>query len=227
MRERTTVIVGAGLPLNLNIPSNLIFPSTKNITNEVIANYPDYSKFNHKVTPTTDIVRQFYDYLCLNYPICGRGDGNINFEQVFHCMESYLSYAYSWSNSCANTDICPVFGPFTAPAKLFDVHEISPVMSQFLLRIMDIVAGYNDYFNNERLNNEKWLTDFILSLGIIDVFNFNYDTMFENILGDLGYEDGFETTVLSTDYYVFNPNKLMNNASEQSTVNHLHGWYRL
>lgn len=223
MIDRTTVIVGAGLPLNLSLPNDLTVPSTYNITQAVIANYPDYSKYNPKITPTTDIVRQFYDYLCVNYPICGHGKGNINFEQVFHCMESYLSYARSWSNSCANTDICPVFGPFTAPSKLFDVREISPVMSQFLLRIMDIVSGYNGYFEKEKLNNENWLTDFILSLGTTDIFNFNYDTIFESVLGDGGYEDGFVPTSASADYQVFNPRKLMNCPVGMSTINHLHG----
>lgn len=201
----------------------MIWPSTDEITKKVISDYWDYSKSNYKVTPKTDIVRKFYDFLCVNYPICGIGQGNVNFEQVFHCLESYLSFAYSWSNSCANTDICPVFGPFTTSSKLFDVHEIKCVIPQFLSRIMDIVAGYNEYFANERLNKERWLTDFVLSLGTIDIFNFNYDTVFENIYGDGGYEDGFELTQYSDEYKVFNPNKLMNCTDNLSSINHLHG----
>lgn len=223
MESRTTVIVGAGLPLNLSLPEDIIFPSTGNITQAVISDYPDYSKFNTKTTPLTDIARQFYDFLCANYPICGKGNGNINFEQVFHCMESYLSFAHSWSDSCYNVDICPVFGPFTAPSKIFDVREISSVMPLFLLRIMDIVNGYNNYFESEKLNREKWLTDFILSLGTIDIFNFNYDTLFENIYGDGGYEDGFEYNPDTKDYQIFSPSKLMNCQDGKSTVNHLHG----
>lgn len=138
-------------------------------------------------------------------------------------MESYLSFSYSWSKSCANTDICPVFGPFTAPSASFNVRETSCVIPQFLLRIMDIVAAYNDYFAQALHNKEKWLSDFILSLGKIDVFNFNYDTMFENIFGDGGFEDGFETISTSSDYQVFNPGKLMNCSADLSSVNHLHG----
>lgn len=223
MGNRTTVIVGAGLPLNLSLPESIIYPSTKYITDAVIADYPDYSKFNSKATPTSDIVSRFYNYLCANYPIRGKGVRNINFEQVFHCMESYLSFSRSWSDSCANTDICPVFGPFTAPSVSFDAHEISCVMSQFLLRIMDIVAEYNNYFEGEKLGKEKWLTDFILSLGTTDVFNFNYDTMFESVYGEGRYEDGFELTSKTSDYQIFNPSKLMNVKDGKSTVNHLHG----
>lgn len=223
MGNRTTVIVGAGLPLNLSIPEGLLWPSTDEITKAVISDYPDYTKFNFNETTNTDIVRKFYDFLCVNYPICGNGKGNINFEQVFHCLESYLSFANSWSNSCANTDICPVFGPFTAPSKLFDVREIKCVIPQFLSRIMDIVAGYNEYFANERLNKERWLTDFVLSLGTTDIFNFNYDTVFENIYGVGCYEDGYESTQCSAEYKVFNPNKLMNYKDNLSSINHLHG----
>ncbi len=223
MESRTTVIVGARLPLNMSLPEDVIYPSTANITQEVIADYPDYSKFHSNPIPTTNIVRQFYELLCADYPICGQGIGNINFEQVFHCLESYISFGRSWSNSCANTDICPVFGPFTKPSKIFDVREISSVMNQFLLRIMDIVAGYNSYFEKEKHNKERWLTDFILSLGTTDIFNFNYDTVFENVYGDGGYEDGFELTPITKEYQIFNPNKLMNCQDGKSTINHLHG----
>ena len=91
MESRTTVIVGARLPLNMSLPEDVIYPSTANITQEVIADYPDYSKFHSNPIPTTNIVRQFYELLCADYPICGQGIGNINFEQVFHCLESYIS----------------------------------------------------------------------------------------------------------------------------------------
>ena len=96
-------------------------------------------------------------------------------------------------------------------------------MNQFLLRIMDIVAGYNSYFEKEKHNKERWLTDFILSLGTTDIFNFNYDTVFENVYGDGGYEDGFELTPITKEYQIFNPNKLMNCQDGKSTINHLHG----
>ena len=227
MSDRTTVIIGAGLPLNLDLPDGSFIPSTKNITTEVCKPYPDYTQYLNNKNAKTNIVADFYDYLVQNYPIPNANNPYINFEDIFHCMEEYMSYSYAWNKSCINTDICPVFGPFTNPAILFDVNIISSVMKQFLLRIMDVVNVYDQYFISEINGREKWLNDFIKGLGIIDVFNFNYDTMIENILGNSNYTDGFIPTSVTTDYWVFSPEMIINRPDDISTINHLHGCINL
>lgn len=160
MGDRVTVIIGAGLPLNLDVPKNNDYPSTCNITEQVCLPYRDYSKYNKSGTHFTNIVDAFHKHLVNNYPVIGVNNNTINFEHVFHCMEEYLSYAHSWDNCCLNTDICPVFGPFTQSSIHFDRQELSAVLPQFLLRITDIVDKYDRYFQAERSSKEQWLTDF-------------------------------------------------------------------
>lgn len=223
MNNRVTVIIGAGLPLNLGIPKDKDYPSTNNITQQLRLPYPDYSKYNQNVTPETNIVDQFYKHLVKNYPIVGANNPPINFEQVFHCMEEYLSFAYSWDNCCYNTEICPVFGPFTNRAIQFDRGELAAVIPQFLLRIMDIVDKYDKYFQKELNGKEKWLAEFFRGLPTMDVFNFNYDTIIENILGNGNFTDGFVSTSLTRKYKVFSPKNLLDNSEQLPTINHLHG----
>lgn len=227
MSNRTTVIIGAGLPLNLCLPADKYYPSTKNITKQTCLPYPDYSKFNQHNIPQTDIVNSFYQFLVKNYPIVGSNNPLINFEQVFHCMEEYWSYTYSWDNNCFNTDICPVFGTFTKPSIVFDRNELSAVIPQFLMRIMDIINKYDSYFQSELNGKEKWLTDFFKGLPTMDVFNFNYDNIIENILGEGNYNDGFIPTTVSNEYKVFSPKELFENSTGLPTVNHLHGNIKL
>lgn len=223
MSDRTTVIVGAGLPLNLSLPEYIMVPSTYNITQKVcLEPYPFYSLNPIDRRKTTDVVKQFYLLLKNNYPVRWNNNEDINFEQVFHCMEMYSSYLHSWQNNCQNEKLCPVFGPFTAPSILFDPQIFYSIPNEFLLRIMEIVNDYDQYFKNHRNSNEKWLTDFFLSLSPSDVFTFNYDTMFETIYGEGNYEDGFEVNP-KFQYKTFNPKNIIDNPKNLSTINHLHG----
>lgn len=209
--------------MNLDLPKDDNFPSTDNITSQTRLPYPDYSKFSQPNPVETNIVDSFYHYLVNNYPIKSASNSKINFEQVFHCMEEYLSFKNSWDNNCPNTNICPVFGTFTQKAVDFDRHELSAVMSLFLARIMGIVDKYDKYFHSELNGKEKWLTDFFKGLPTMDVFNFNYDTIIENILGDGNYTDGFVSTSVSHEYKIFSPKELLKNPKSLPTVNHLHG----
>ncbi|MCH5245867.1 MAG: SIR2 family protein [Muribaculaceae bacterium] len=220
--ERTTVIIGAGLPLNLDIPKDENFPSTANITEQLCKPYPDYSKYSTKVLYQTDIVHKIREYWENRYPVLGGEKSTANFEQIFHCMEMYLSYCHSWENNCPNTSINPVFGPLTSPSVLLDKNELSSVAKQFIMRLMDIISKYDAYFKNEKAGNEVWLTDFFKGLPTPDIFNFNYDNMFENIYGEGNYVDGFES-LANHNYKIFNPAKLLRNNCALPTVNHLHG----
>lgn len=222
MSPGVTIILGAGAPLNFSLPSNLIWPSTAKITDEVRKPYRDHTQWNTNRDARTDIADQFYHILKQKYPSTKGAGRNINFEQLFHCMEMYFSYCYSWKNDCLNEDICPVFGPFTAPSVIYDSSVISSAMKEFLMRVMDIVDGYDLYFKSEMDGVESWYRDFFRNLPLRpDIFNFNYDNTLEHVYGDGGYEDGFVD--MGDSYKIFSPKQLNYNPADLPTINHLHG----
>ena len=101
----------------------------------------------------------------------------------------------------------------------FDPKDLNQVMWKFIMRIMEIVNAYNEYFRNDN-GAENWYRDFFKSDFKWDVFNFNYDTTVEQSLGM--YEDGFEQMTNRIDS-IFRPQKLILNENNLSTVNHVHG----
>lgn len=150
---------------------------------------------------------------------------NVHFEHLFHVMEMYLSYERSWGNNCKNPQIYPVFGPFIAPTQHYDINELRQIMTRFVMIIVDIVKGYDDYFRNDG-GQENWYRDFFNQAPWKwDVFNFNYDTTLEDTFGEDNYEDGFDQ-IPREDYCQFHPQKLFDNVNVLSTINHLHGCIR-
>lgn len=217
--ERVTSIIGAGAPLGFTF-EGLIFPSTNNITRNVIQPYKS-SDGRREISIPKDI----YDVLTKTLPPdCSNDQGekwaSVNFEMIFHVLESYLSFGQAWKGN-KNKYTFPVFGPFTLPSLSFDYDDISVVMHEYIIRIMDIVHAYNEYYRcNQRA--ESWYRDFfVLAPFKWDIFNFNYDTTIEDTLGE--YEDGYEPISASRACQRFNPLKLWKNRNDLSTVNHLHG----
>lgn len=219
---RTTIIIGAGAPLNFTLPEGSICPSTDSITEAVMKPYRNVFDEHKPIT----IVREMYDHLMATLP----PDFNpwsadekpyVHFEMLFHVIEMYYAYYNSWSGKCHNPDIFPIFGSFTGASRIYDIRELDQVMKPFIIRIMKIVHGYDDYFCKEKDGAEKWYKEFFANAPWKwDVFNFNYDTTVEQSL--VVFEDGFEP-IEGTDYYQFKPQKLMDNATGEHTVNHLHG----
>lgn len=221
VNPRVTMIMGAGAVLDMNFPADILWPSTSNITQEVIKPYTNVFDKNKEITIVGEIYNRLMDVFPVSTYIWWEKDPkpNINFEMLFHVMEQLLAYESVWKGKNKNPDIYPHFAPFTAQNFDFQPEELRQVTSKFIMRIMEIVNAYNEYFQNDT-GAEDWFRDFFKSSFKWDVFNFNYDTTVEQSLGE--YEDGFEKCA-DRPYSIFRPQKLYENAQQLSTVNHVHG----
>ena len=83
---RTTFLIGAGTPLDLVLPQDVIKPSTTEITNDVRRVYTDYLTQDD----TINIVDDIYNWLMKNYPpdrsnpyVGGTPTPYIHFEHLF------------------------------------------------------------------------------------------------------------------------------------------------
>ena len=214
------MVMGAGVPLGFQLSPNLVVPSTGNITAEVRKDYQSI----FQSSPVT-IVEEMYQYLMATLPsqadpFVQNPQPYVHFELLFHVMEMYVTYASVWVGNNKNSDRYPIFAPFVIPAKTYDTNVLRSVMSDFILRIMDVVDGYDSYFATNPAS-EQWYRDFFHKAPWKwDVYNFNYDTTVEQCLID--YEDGYDD-IPGKDYKQFFPQKLMANQNDLSTVNHLHG----
>lgn len=219
--SRVTMIMGAGAVLDMNFPSGVLKPTTWNITQEVKKPYDDVFDKNRKISLVEDI----YQILINKFPVdpniwwVQNPIPNIHFEILFHVLEQLKAYESVWNKNNCNPHTFPHFAPFTSQNFNFKAQDLSQIMERFILRIMDIVNAYDEYFRNDG-GRENWYRDFFKSDFRWDVFNFNYDTTVEQSLGN--YEDGFETDPGRIDS-VFRPRKLWTNAGDLSTVNHIHG----
>lgn len=228
MNDRITMVIGAGAPLGFDLPKCMKRPTTGYITDEV---RKPYRHFDNR---DIDIVEKMYQVLKNNYPLspseCNdwkredNAEPNVNFEMLFHVMESYLTNEKMWSGKCHNADISPVFSLFTKPSVEYDAADLNYIMPLFIQRIMDIVNDYDQYYKNN-IAKESWYRNFFCNNDAkLDVFNFNYDTTVEESLGS--YEDGFEPFDGVADVERFNPQKLWSNSKNLSTINHIHGCIR-
>lgn len=218
------MIMGAGAPLDMTLPEGIVKPFTSNITNEVRKPYKNLFNPGRE----TDVVDRIYQYLMKAFPIdiglwwVPDQRPYIHFEILFHVMEQLKAYDGVWRKLCRNPYIYPYFAPFTLPNFDFSQEELSIVMDPFIMRIMDIVNEYNEFYR-KNMASEGWFADFFKTDFMWDVFNFNYDTMVEDSLGQ--YEDGYQD-VEGKSYQKFSPKKLQKNERGLSTVNHLHGCIR-
>lgn len=223
--NRTTFLIGAGTPLDLDLPQGTIKPSTRNITDEVCSPYTDYLDPSNSIT----IVKDIYDKLKMAYPpdrsnpfLRKAPEPNVHFEHLFHVLEMLYSYGWVWDGKCHNANLFPAFAPFTLPNMEFDRNNLSSVMKQFVLRIMDIINGYDTVFRNRKNKENKWYRDFYQQFGKdSDFFVFNYDTTIEDSIAN--YEDGFEPDGIQDVFKRFNPKRLFENPEKVATINHLHG----
>ena len=216
--------MGAGAPLDLTLPTGVTWPSTTNITTEVRKPYDMSLKPGAK----TDLVERIYQQLMAVFPTnhntwwVSNPQPYIHFEMLFHVLEQMRAYDFAWSKQCRNPYTYPYFAPFTSCNFSFSREELYAVLEPFIMRIMEIVNDYNEYYRNN-MAAEGWFADFFKMDHKWDVFNFNYDTMVEDSLG--AYEDGYED-VEGEVYQKYTPLKLHLNEGSLSTVNHLHGCIR-
>lgn len=221
--NRTTFLIGAGTPLDLVLPQDVIKPATAEITNDVRRAYTDYLTPDNTITIVDDI----YNWLMENYPpdrsnpyVGGTPTPYIHFEHLFHVLEMLDAYSWVWSRNSKNPNLYPVFAPFTKPNIGFDPNTLRSVMDQFILRIMDIVNGYDSNIMKEQAN--EWYWRFYQQFAEnSDFFVLNYDTTIEKSIEN--YEDGFEPDEIQDAFLRFNPKKLFENPNGLPTINHLHG----
>lgn len=223
--NRTTFLIGAGTPLDLDLPQGMIKPSTQKITTEVCKPYTDYLNENNPIT----IVQDIYDKLMAAYPpdrsnqfLKKQPVPNVHFEHLFHVLEMLYSYDRVWKGECHNPKIYPIFAPFTHPDMTFDGNIVRTVMEQFILRIMNIINEYDEVFQKQKITENEWYRNFYKGFGKnSDFFVLNYDTTIEHSI--VNYEDGFESDGIQNAFKRFNPRRLFENPDGLSTVNHLHG----
>lgn len=220
---RTTFLIGAGTPLDLHLPESLVSPSTKNITKKVCKPYHNFMDEKQPI----QVVQEIYDRLMETYPpkinTLSEKDPKpyIHFEHLFHVLEMLYSYHWVWSGDCRNETIFPVFGPFIKSDFDFNGGFLHSVLDDFILRIMDIITQYNDYYNQEHTEHD-WYRNFYLRFKVAsDYFILNYDTTIEQTISK--YEDGYEQDCIQEQFLRFNPHRLFDNPDGLSTINHLHG----
>lgn len=221
--SRTTLLIGAGTPLDLSLPENTVPPSTADITKAVCEPYRNFMDEKRPIK----IVQDIYDRLMSVYPpkknpfLCEAPKPFIHFEHLFHVLEMLDSYHWVWRGICKNEAIFPIFAPFTKPDFDFDGSVLHSVLDNFVLRIMDIITQYNDYYN-QKLPEHDWYRNFYLRFkAASDFFILNYDTTIEQTIEE--YEDGYESDGIQDKFLRFNPHRLLNNPNGLSTINHLHG----
>ena len=218
-----TIIVGAGAVLDFN--HNGIFPSVKEITNEVLK--LSTQKVDGGERP---LLRELNDYIVGKLNKVGRPEINramppqLNFENLLHIIEMCISYSGCWHKDFTSWPAFPEFGTLIHPDDfLNDIQTYDYIRAAFGLQktVMDIVDQYDTTFR-EDTSSEQWYRDFWKSLsGKSNIFNLNYDNTIENSFGE--YEDGFPPIKDGEEYSRFSAKRYYENKRGLSTIAHLHG----
>ena len=221
MGNGVTIIVGAGAVLDFDHKG--IFPSVKNITDEVL-------KLNIRKVDGGErpLLREIYDYVVkkLNRVLETNHikPPQLNFENLLHVLEMCIAYSACWRKEYISWLSYPEFGTLIQPINfLKDIHTYDYIRGAYGLQktVMDIVNQYDSFFR-EDTSTEQWYRDFWKSLsGRSNIFNLNYDNTIENCLGE--YEDGFPPIKDGEEYSRFSARRYYENTSSVSTIAHLHG----
>ena len=223
MNDAVTIIVGAGAVLDFDHKG--IFPSVKNITDEVLK--LSIQKVDGGERP---LLREINDYIVGKLNQVGRPEINryvppqLNFESLLHDVEMCISYSGYWHKEFTSWPALPEFGTLIQPDEfLNDIQTYDYIRAAYGLQktVMSIVNQYDASFN-EDMSTERWYQDFWKSLsGRSNIFNLNYDNTIENSLSE--YEDGFPPIKDGEDYSRFSAKRYYENRRGVSTIAHLHG----
>lgn len=230
--QRVTALVGAGAALEI-VPkdSGITIPSTANITKEVLKKY-------NTVNGAGTVVIDIYKHLCKNrilspLPLFSDESYRImHFEVIFQIMEILHSYDKVWFFDSTpydgkgkiehfRYDLFPEIAGFVKSTFRHDPKELNQCLEEYIRRIMNIVNQYDDYFRTHINSPEcRWYKNFWSTRKLKwDVFNLNYDTTIEQCIP---YEDGF-VMLPASDIRRMDMKRLMDNKSQKSTINHIHG----
>lgn len=223
MGNGVSIIVGAGAVLDFDHKG--IFPSVKNITEEVLK-----QKIQKVAGGERPLLRELYDHVVRKLNQVGRPEVNryippqLNFESLLHVIEMCISYSSYWHKEYISWLALPEFGTLIQPDDfLKDIQTYDYIRAAYELQktVMSIVNQYDASFG-EDTSTEKWYRDFWKSLsGRSNIFNLNYDNTIENSLGE--YEDGFPSIKDGEDYSRFSAKRYYENPRGVSTIAHLHG----
>ncbi len=222
MNDAVTIIVGAGAVLDLDHKG--IFPSVKNITDEVLK--LNIQKVDGGERPFlrelyNHVVRKLNRVLETNHIM----PTQLNFENILHVIEMCIAYSGCWSKKYISWLAYPEFGTLIQPVKfLKDIHTYDYIRAAYELQktVMGIVNQYDIAFREDKLA-EQWYRDFWKSLsGKSNIFNLNYDNTIEYTLGG-EYEDGFPPVKDGEEYSRFSARRYYENPRGVSTIAHLHG----
>ena len=221
MGNRVTIIVGAGAVLDFDHKG--IFPSVKNITDEVLK--LSIQKVDGGERP---LLREIYEHVVkkLNRVLETNHikPPQLNFENLLHVIEMCIAYSGGWHKEYVSWIPFPEFGTLIQPVKfLKDIHTYDYIRAAYGLQkiVMDIVNQYDASFCEDK-SAEQWYRDFWKSLsGRSNIFNLNYDNTIENNLSE--YEDGFPPIKDGEDYSRFSAKRYYENRRGVSTIAHLHG----
>ncbi len=221
MNNAVTIIVGAGAVLDFDHKG--IFPSVKNITDEVLK-----LSIQKVDGGERSLLREIYNHVVrkLNRVLETNHikPPQLNFENLLHVIEMCIAYSGCWSKKYISWLAFPEFGTLIQPVKLLkDIDTYDYVSAAYELQktVMIIVNQYDNAFTEDKLA-EQWYRDFWKSLsGKSNIFNLNYDNTIENSLGE--FEDGFPPIEEGEDYSRFSAKRYYENLRGVSTIAHLHG----
>jgi hypothetical protein len=221
MADGITIIVGAGAVLDFDHKG--IFPSVKNITDEVLKQ--SIQKVDGGERP---LLRELYDHVVrkLNRVLETNHikPPQLNFENLLHVIEMCIAYSGGWHKEYVSWIPFPEFGTLIQLVKfLKDIHTYDYIRAAYGLQkiVMDIVNQYDAFFEEDTFR-EQWYRDFWKSLSSrSNIFNLNYDNTIENSLGE--YEDGFPPIEEGENYSRFSAKRYYENQRGVSTIAHLHG----
>lgn len=223
MDEAVTVIVGAGAVLDFEHKG--IFPSVKNITDEVLKLSIQKVDGGERLL-LHELNEQMVDELKkVGHPEINRlNQPQLNFESLLHVIEMCIAYSGCWHGEYVSWPVLPEFGILIQPNEfLKDIQTYDYIRAAYELQktVMGIVNQYDTTFSKDKLA-EQWYRDFWKSLsGRSNIFNLNYDNTIENSLSD--YEDGFPPTKDGEEYSRFSARRYYENPRGVSTIAHLHG----
>ena len=221
INDAVTIIVGAGAVLDFEHKG--LFPSVKNITDEVLKLSIQTVEGGERL-----LLRELYDHVVAKLNKVSDVNhikrAHLNFENLLHVIEMCIAYSGCWRKEYISWLAFPEFGTLIQPDKfLKDIHTYDYVRAAYGLQktVMGIVNQYDVSFE-EDTSMEQWYRGFWKSLsGRSNVFNLNYDNTIEKSLGE--YEDGFHPIKEGEDYSRFSAKQYYENRRGLSTIAHLHG----
>ena len=221
MEGAVTIVVGAGAVLDFQHKG--IFPSVKNITDEVLK--LSIQKVDGGERP---LLREIYDYVVNKLSKVSETKlytmPKINFENLLHVIEMCIAYSSCWRKEYNSWLAFPEFGTLIQPVDfLKDIQTFDYIRagSELQKMVMSLVNQYDASFREDP-SAEQWYSRFWKSLsGKSNIFSLNYDNTIENSLYD--YEDGFPPIIEGEENSRFSAKRYYENRRDVSTVAHLHG----